>query len=160
MDAHTQATTSSATSPFDKQEVGKRTVDGAVTFEIPGKPFAKQRPRFSRQGGRTYTPAATVSFERTVGQIALPHFPEPLEGAVKVTIWATFEPAKSWSKKKTAEHLGRSHTQRPDLDNVAKAICDGLNRIAFADDGQIAEISVRKVWGPEARTVVTVEAAV
>ena len=77
----------------------------------------------------------------------------------KVTICATFEPAASWSKKKTAAHLNRPHTQRPDLDNCAKAILDGLNRIAWGDDGQVSEIHVRKVWGPSAKTVVTVEAA-
>jgi Holliday junction resolvase RusA-like endonuclease len=130
----------------------------AVTFEIPGKPFAKQRPRFSRRSGRTYTPGETVSFERTVGQIALEHFPKPITGPVKLTIWATFQPPVSWSKKKTAELMNRPHTQKPDLDNVAKAICDGLNRIAFVDDGQIYEIVMRKVWGPQPRTVIEVEA--
>lgn len=129
----------------------------STTFTIPGKPFAKQRPRATRQG-RVYTPKETVSFERTIGQIALPYFPEPLTGPVRVRIWATFEPPKSWSKKKTAEHINRPHTQRPDLDNCMKAVLDGLNRIAFADDGQVAEIETRKYWGPAARTVVTVEA--
>ena len=128
-----------------------------ATFTIPGKPFAKQRPRATRQGV-IFTPAATVSFERQVAQIAAQHFPEPITGPVKVAIWATFEPAQSWSKRKVAEHLNRPHTQRPDLDNCAKAILDALNRIAWADDGQVAEIHVRKVWGPSARTVVTVEA--
>jgi Holliday junction resolvase RusA-like endonuclease len=126
-------------------------------FTIPGRPFAKQRPRATRQG-RVYTPAATVSFERTVGQIACQHFPEPITGPVRVEIVATFEPPKSWSKKKTAEHINRPHTQRPDLDNCQKAILDGLNRIAFADDGQVAEIMCRKFWGPAAQTVVKVEA--
>lgn len=128
------------------------------TFTIPGKPWAKQRPRFSRRSGRAFTPKETVHFEQTVGQIALQHFPQPLDGAIKLTIWATFQPPVSWSKKKTAAHLNRPHTQKPDFDNIAKAICDGLNRIAFADDGQVYECSVRKVWGPEAKTVVTVEA--
>lgn len=130
----------------------------ATTFEIPGKPFAKQRPRATRQG-RIYTPKETVSFERTVGMIAAPLFPEPIKGPVKLTIWATFETPKSWSKKKTAAHLNRYHTQRPDLDNITKAIKDGLNRIAWADDSQVAAYGeFRKVWGPTARTVVTVEA--
>jgi Holliday junction resolvase RusA-like endonuclease len=129
-----------------------------TTFVIPGNPFAKQRPRFSRRSGRAFTPAETVSFERTVGQIAMTHFPQPIEGPVKLTVWATFVPPQSWSKKKTAETLHRPHIQRPDLDNIAKAIADGLNRIAWADDGQIAEMNVRKVWGLTAQTVVTVEA--
>lgn len=128
-----------------------------VTFTIPGKPFAKQRPRFSRRSGRAFTPKETTSFENTVGQIAMPHFPEPFQGPVKVSIWATFEPPASWSKKKTADHINRPHTQRPDLDNIEKAILDGLNRIAFADDGQVAEVEKRKYWGPSAKTVVTVE---
>lgn len=130
----------------------------SVVFTIPGKPFAKQRARATRMG-RVYTPKETVSFERTVGQIAALHFPEPLTGPVRVSIYATFKPAASWSKKKVAAHLARPHTQRPDLDNCAKAILDGLNRIAWADDGQVADLHVRKIWGPEARTVVTVEAA-
>lgn len=127
-----------------------------ITFEIPGKPFAKQRPRATRQG-RVYTPSETVSFERTVAQIALQHFPQPLSGPVTVTIRATFETPKSWSKKKTAELINRPHTQRPDLDNCAKAILDALNRIAWGDDGQVAEITVSKTWGPVSRTVVHVD---
>lgn len=127
-----------------------------VIFTIPGKPFAKQRPRFG--GGRTYTPKETVSFEAKVGQIAQSFFCEPFKGPVKITIMATFEPAQSWSKKKKQEYLGRYHTQRPDKDNIEKAICDGLNRIAYSDDSQIAWSDTRKVWGPEARTVVMVEA--
>jgi Holliday junction resolvase RusA-like endonuclease len=123
---------------------------------IPGKPFAKQRPRATRQG-RVYTPAETVSFERQVGQIAAQYFPKPIDGPVSVTIRATFEPPKSWSKRKTAEHINGPHTQKPDLDNCAKAILDGLNRIAWADDGQVAEVTVSKVWGPSGHTVVHVE---
>ena len=129
----------------------------AKTFTIPGKPFGKQRPRATRQG-RIYTPKETVSFERTVGQIALEHFPEPLTGPVKVTIWASFLPAKSWSKKKTAEHLHRPHTQKPDGDNIAKSIKDGLNRIAWVDDSQVAALTVEKWWNNVEQTVVTVEA--
>lgn len=128
-----------------------------ITIEIPGKPFAKQRPRFSRKSGRAFTPAATVSFESTVGTLAAQHIKQPLTGPIRITIRATFEPPQSWSKKKTAEHLNRPHVQRPDLDNIGKAICDGLNRIAFADDSQIAEMNIRKVWGPVARTIVSLE---
>lgn len=127
-----------------------------IVFEIPGRPFAKQRPRATR-GGRMYTPEETIAFERTVGQIALQHFPAPMDGPIRVTIRATFKPAKSWSKKKTAEHLNKPHTQRPDVDNCAKAILDGLNRIAWADDSQIAALSVSKIWGPCERTIVQVE---
>lgn len=129
-----------------------------VTFTIPGKPFAKQRPRFSRKSGRAFTPEETVSFERTVGIIANAHFPKPIEGPVRLTVIATFAPPASWSRKKVADTLHRHHTQRPDIDNCIKAIADGLNLIAWADDGQVAEIVARKVWGTTAQTVVHVDA--
>ena len=123
---------------------------------IPGKPFAKQRPRMTRQG-RTYTPAATVSFERTVAQYAIDERAPVLKGPVRLTVIATFEPAKSWSKKKRAAALWGPHVQKPDLDNCVKAILDGLNRVAFVDDSQVCEIVCRKMWGSEAQTVVEIE---
>lgn len=127
-----------------------------VTFTVPGKPFAKQRPRATRQG-RVYTPSETVSFERQVGQIARPHFPEPFTGPVRLTISAVFAPPASWSKRKTEAHLHRPHTQRPDVDNIGKAIADALNRIAWADDAQVADIRIRKGWGLTDATHVIVE---
>ena len=129
----------------------------ATTFEILGQPVAKQRPRMTRNG-RAYTPAKTVAFERVVRGIAAPYFPAPFHGPVRLTIWATFKPPVSWTKKKTATNMNRPHIQRPDIDNIAKAVCDSLNGVAFKDDSQIAAISARKVWGPIARTVVSVEA--
>lgn len=128
-----------------------------TTITIHGKPFAKQRPRATRMG-RMYTPAETVRFETAVRQVGLEHFSQPLTGPVSVTIYATFEPPQSWSKKKTADHLHRPHTQKPDLDNIEKAILDGLNRVAFVDDAQVAEVTKRKVWGVSAQTVVIIKA--
>jgi len=128
----------------------------AVMFTVPGKPFAKQRPRFSRKSGRAFTPKETVSFEQTVAAIAAQHFPQPITGPVRVWITAVFEMPASWSREKRDAHNGQPHTQRPDLDNIAKAITDGLNRIAFADDSQIALLRVRKLWGEQAYTQITV----
>lgn len=38
-----------------------------------------------------------------------------------------------------------------------KAIKDALNRIAWADDAQVADMRVSKVWGSRASTLVRVE---
>lgn len=129
----------------------------AVTFAVPGKPFAKQRPRATRQG-RVYTPKETVRFEQVVAQIAVEHFPAPLAGPLRLTVVATFAPAESWSRRKRDAAFGCPHMQKPDLDNCVKAIADALNRIAWADDGQVAEITARKQWGTCNGTLVTVEA--
>lgn len=128
----------------------------SVLITIPGKPFAKQRPRFSRASGRAYTPKETVQFEDVVRQIASREVNEPFQGPVEVCVAAFFEPPKSWSKKKRAELMHQTHTQRPDLDNIVKAITDGLNRIAYADDSQIYYLMAEKRWAPEAQTVIYV----
>lgn len=129
----------------------------AASFTIPGKPFGKERPRATRQG-RIFTPARTVSFERKVGTIAQPLFACPIEGPVKLRVVATFEIPKSWTKAKRAAAQGAFHTQKPDGDNCLKAIKDGLNRIAWMDDSQVADARIVKRWGPQAETYVLVEA--
>lgn len=131
-----------------------------VEFTIPGKPFGKQRPKATAVAGRArvYTPKETVSFERTVAEIARPSFPAPIEGPVKLRVVAVFEIPKSWTKKRKAEAVNGFHTQKPDADNVLKAIKDGLNRIAWADDSQVADERCVKRWGHQAATFVQVEA--
>ncbi len=128
-----------------------------INFTIPGKPYAKKRPRFSRKHGRAFDPAENASFESTVAAIALPHFPTPLVGPVSILIRAFFAPPQTWSAKRRAAALGQPHTQRPDTDNVAKAIMDGLNRIAWADDAQVHFISAAKSWGESDETKVSIE---
>ncbi len=52
------------------------------------------------------------------------------------------------------------HTKRPDLDNVLKAIKDGLNGIVWGDDSQVAVLrECRKGYSDTPRVVVTVEVA-
>ena len=129
----------------------------SVSFAIPGRPFAKQRARATRQG-RVYTPKETVRFEQVVSQIGIEHFSAPFAGPLRLTIIATFAPAPSWSRKKRDATLGTYHIQKPDTDNLVKAVSDGLNRIAWGDDSQIAELVARKQWGTEDGTLVIVEA--
>ena len=52
---------------------------------------------------------------------------------------------KSWSKKKKAEHDGKGHTSKPDIDNICKALLDSI----FDDDSHIYALTLLKVWGYE-----------
>ena len=64
---------------------------------------------------------------------------------------------KSFSKKKTALALAGElrPTSKPDLDNYAKILADGLNEIIYKDDAQIIEIIVEKFYGDPPRAEVT-----
>lgn len=49
---------------------------------------------------------------------------------------------KSWSHKRRAQMSGQPHTQKPDLDNLVKALADAC----YTDDSAIHTIAARKVW--------------
>ena len=51
----------------------------------------------------------------------------------------------SWSRKKKVEMMGKPHKQKPDLDNLAKALMDAVHD----DDAGIWDIRMAKVWGLE-----------
>ena len=36
---------------------------------------------------------------------------------------------------------------RPDIDNISKIILDGLNGVAYKDDLQITDLSIKKIYG-------------
>jgi len=128
----------------------------AVTFTVPGPPVGKGRPRMTRRG-HTYTPQKTIDAEERIAAEARSALDRLAEGPVRLTVWATFQPAKSWPKYRRAAALGSFHTQKPDVDNLGKLVADALNGIAYADDSQIAEIVCRKIWGPSPSTVVMIE---
>ena len=128
-----------------------------IAFTIPGKPYAKKRPRFSRKIGRAFNPRENEVAEASIGAIAATHFPRPFTGPVALEIIATFAIPGSWTKAKKAALAHKPHTQKPDCDNIAKAVCDGLNRIAWADDSQVSGLSVSKFWGVTNQTTIFVE---
>lgn len=126
--------------------------DIEVSCTIPGKPFAKQRPRASKRGRFTtvYTPKETVNYENLV---KYSYYEEngdiKLDGALEAEIVATFPIPQSVSKKKRLDMVeGREkHTKKPDCDNIAKICLDGLNHIAFDDDSQIIDLRIKKQYG-------------
>lgn len=49
---------------------------------------------------------------------------------------------KTWSKVQRANMAGMPHMQKPDIDNLIKALLDGI----YGEDCQIWRISAEKVW--------------
>ena len=116
-------------------------------LEINERAIGKQRPRFTRFGS-TYTPEKTKNYETMIGYKFKEKYKiEPSEKPLRVWIVIMFEPPKSLSQKRKEQLLLTEYTKKPDLDNLVKAILDGLNGIAYKDDNQIIEIEARKEYG-------------
>ena len=125
------------------------------SFTVPGIPVAKGRPRVTIRGGRprAYTPEKTEKYENLVRLAFREEFPdaEPAAGPISMVIRAYFPVPKSYSKKKKQLAVVGL------LDNIQKAIQDGLNGVAFADDSQIVEYKAMKGFSlvPRADIIIT-----
>jgi crossover junction endodeoxyribonuclease RusA len=106
---------------------------------VPGRPVVKKRPRLGRNNN-IYTPRKTKEYEELVGWKAREVIKEPLKGnvAVYITIY------------------GGSRIQG-DLDNYAKSILDGMNKIAYEDDKQICSLSIQRISDKEERVEIEIE---
>lgn len=113
-----------------------------IKFTVYGKPQGKARPRFTRQG-RAYTPKNTVDYEEQIKQAYIAAGGTLISDTapILICITACFKRAKS--------NKMDSPTLKPDADNIAKAVCDALNGIAYKDDKQITRLKVDKVWAED-----------
>lgn len=124
-----------------------------AAFTIPGIPVPKGRPRISVRGGfaRAYTPEKTVSFENRVGHAGheAMYGRPPVEGPLTLIVGVVLPIPVSWSGKKTASALSGAIRPcgRPDVDNFAKAVLDGLNGIVWRDDAQVVSLTATKAYG-------------
>lgn len=133
-----------------------------ITFEIPGPPVGKGRARVARRGRFTtmYTPEKTASYESLVAMSA--H--QAMQGramlldAVAVTLDIRVPIPASWSQKKQAAAIAGQirPTTKPDIDNVEKAIFDGLNGVAWKDDVQVVRVTKEKRYAPAPGVAVTI----
>lgn len=130
-------------------------------IEIEDSIVGKQRPRMNTYTGTAYTPTKTKNYEYLVRQIFVFKYPRftPLKGRIRLTITAYLEIPKSTSKKKEAEMLAGiiGPTKKPDFDNIAKIVCDALNKFAFKDDAQICDARIIKKYAKSPKVVVRIE---
>lgn len=118
----------------------------SVSFWVP-EVRGKQRSRTTRNG--TYTPEETRRAMDLVGAewlaaVSGTGLPRPMFGAhepVAVAI-TTYRPLP---KGRPARVEAEADTFRPDVDNVAKLVCDALNGLAWADDAQVTYLQVTKM---------------
>lgn len=131
----------------------------SLTFTIPGAPRGKGRPRFARRGKfiTAYTDDKTASFENlvTISYMQCLDRPVlPIINPVKIDVIFFMPIPQSLSEKKKKEAVGSYCIKKPDLDNMLKAILDGLNGNAFVDDNQVYSINASKIYDVVPRTAV------
>jgi Holliday junction resolvase RusA-like endonuclease len=85
---------------------------------------------------------------------------ELLAGPLALSLSAVHPIPASWSKKRREAVLLAPvwKPTKPDLDNLIKAVSDGMNGIVYGDDALIVKFKdCDKLWGADPRVVVTLE---
>lgn len=150
-----------------------------LSFTVIGDPQGKARPRFSRAGKsvRTYTPTATQKYEELVRYCAVSarqkEKVKPISADMSISIKAYFKVPTSYSKKRKHNCLAgvERPSKKPDSDNIAKIVLDGLNpkvkksktlhkmvclqQGLYQDDKQVVSLSVEKWYAEEPKVVIT-----
>lgn len=125
-----------------------------IKFTIQTEPVAKARAR-AGAGGRFYTPKKTSDYEAIVAlqaKIAM-EGRAPIDSACCLSLVFHMPIPKSWSQKKRGQAIcdDLKHTSKPDLDNLIKAVKDGLNGIVWADDAQVVRVVAEKRYNETPR---------
>ena len=123
------------------------------TITIPITPVPKARPRFTR-AGHAYTPKKTADYEKAIAAVwrqATKNFKYDREQPLYINLAFGLPIAKSTPKGK-AEQMAQGiirHTKKPDADNLAKAVLDALNGVAWEDDSQVVRVGIFKEYAKE-----------
>ena len=104
-------------------------------------PVPASRPRVSRKGFSYYAEPYR-SFKDSMREAAMRAQAVCLSGLLEasIRIYCT--------RPKTTKLL----VPRPDTDNFAKAVMDGMNEVMYDDDSQIADLYVSKRWAPPGKS--------
>ena len=107
----------------------------SITFFVEGQPIPKGRPRFNTNTKHAYTDERTTAWENTVGWEAKAAMQDTEVFIGDCSFSATFY---------------RAGHQRADLDNLIKAVKDGMNGIVYSDDSRVIEYGrVRVLYGSD-----------
>jgi Holliday junction resolvase RusA-like endonuclease len=111
------------------------------SFTVPGTPMGK--PRMT-QRDKWMKRECVVRYRAWADMIRLccPN-PPPAERLARINIFAYFAPPSSWSAKKRQAMIGHPYRQKPDPDNIAKAVLDSL----WPDGDQaVGSVYIERQW--------------
>lgn len=152
----------------------------SLVFGILGDPQGKARPRFARRGKlvSTYIPSTTQKYEELIRYSALRvrqknGIKKPISADISLGIRAYFKIPKTYSKKRKERCLNGEErpSKKPDSDNIAKIVLDGLNpkmkvdhvqhkaicvhEGLYRDDKQVVSLKVDKYYSDKPRVEIT-----
>jgi len=130
----------------------------SITISIPGKAHGKARPRMIRKTGVVYQPDPG-NFQMRVSEYAWAAGLRPVEGPMKVDIVVYRRIPDSWSKKRKVAAMGSPLVGVPDAVNIEAVIHDALKAIAYFDDKQVSDASIRRRWSDQDMVMITVTEA-
>lgn len=115
-------------------------------IDLDPKPSNQRRAAMVRGHARVVQDAAVVNHQAAISLLSAQHAPrEPFTGALQVIVVCVMPRPKSLAKKWGAcryEHVGR-----PDADNLAKSVLDGLGQSGrwWRDDSQVCVLRIDKL---------------
>lgn len=130
-----------------------------IKINVPSVPVPQPRPRASTFGGHlrvhepttvkqsdgTRKPHQIVAFKATVRLAAQQQYQgPPLTGPLRVDLVFVLPRHSNmfWKKKPTPRYWA---TEKPDRDNLDKAVMDALKGLTWLDDCQVCDGRIRKV---------------
>ena len=128
-----------------------------LTFYVNGQPVAQPRHRIASRGrfATAYIPRshAIHAWKWAVEEAAREQAERvgwvPVKGEpLSVVMQFYFRQPKS--------NRSPHHVQRPDMDNLAKAVLDALHGIAFLDDACVVGLRLQKEWASQSGLLVEV----
>lgn len=134
-----------------------------VILQIPGaEPQGQPRPRVYHNYGRIVTHSPHNAYYHKIMLAAISARMQkgafPPDGNISVVADVYFALPKSLTKKEKAARLASLyHTQKPDCDNLAKAILDALVAARLiTDDRQVASLCIIKKWAEKHNTKIEI----
>lgn len=127
-----------------------------VSFWVAGTPM--QKGSTTRMPNGATLPAGTVQSRlrmtnwrsdlRTAATASMAGDP-PYVGAIRLMVEFAMQPPASMPRK----YFGwQPHTKRPDLDKLTRMLCDALKGIVYADDSQVTNLAIAKVYAWNGKT--------
>lgn len=132
----------------------------AIRLELLGKPVPLSRTGHGQFGGKFLAAPSSQQIGQLVDAWQRAGSPR-LPADVPLKLVVTFISERPKSHFGTGRNAGilkpsarPAPTSVPDLDNLVKLICDGLQGNAFDNDARIVAITAEKMYGSPARTLV------